>query len=425
MKNKKGFTLIELLAVIIILGILMIIAIPAVTSYISNSRKESYIKTAKEVIAGARNLVNSGKLNVFDTDVAYYIPISCIPTENGTESPYGKFDSAYVIATSTGDNYNYYWTSTDESQIGIKDIVAFDELEIENVESGIKKEDITTDRSVEYRKYVEIFNENCTSSEKKKSKDALENLSFGAEKGDYVTMTPTSTSFFISKDISKYTDDQTINPSNTTRWRVIKKNTDGTIEIVSVEGTESFNYGYYYQSYYNYIGFLNSMANSYQNSNYTIGARAMGYDGQTEYLDESTARVFRYHTPPEMHTTDNSYESYGWGDIGYKKDLELVSSALGDLFLEKADGTRSYDYTFIASRNMGFSKGTSVRQWYYQLRMISSGQLSALNSYVYCTNSCAYGTPGNRGRARPILTLKADLKPASGDGGKSTPYVLE
>ena len=58
MKNKKGFTLIELLAVIIILGILMIIAIPSVTKYISDSRKSSYVDTAKEIIAGARNAVN-------------------------------------------------------------------------------------------------------------------------------------------------------------------------------------------------------------------------------------------------------------------------------------------------------------------------------------------------------------------------------
>ena len=49
--NKRGFTLIELLAVIIILGILMIIAIPSVTSYINNSRKSAYIDTAKEIIS--------------------------------------------------------------------------------------------------------------------------------------------------------------------------------------------------------------------------------------------------------------------------------------------------------------------------------------------------------------------------------------
>ena len=38
--NKKGFTLIELLAVIVILGIIMVIAVPMVQEYILKSRKE-------------------------------------------------------------------------------------------------------------------------------------------------------------------------------------------------------------------------------------------------------------------------------------------------------------------------------------------------------------------------------------------------
>ena len=37
MNNKKGFTLIEALAVIIILGILIIIAVPSVTKYINST----------------------------------------------------------------------------------------------------------------------------------------------------------------------------------------------------------------------------------------------------------------------------------------------------------------------------------------------------------------------------------------------------
>ena len=106
--NKKGFTLIELLAVIIILGILMIIAIPSVTTYISNSRKSAYIDTAKNIISSARNLVNSGKYEMFNRDVTYYIPVSCLPSENGTRTPYGEFSIAYVVVTYDGEGYNYY-----------------------------------------------------------------------------------------------------------------------------------------------------------------------------------------------------------------------------------------------------------------------------------------------------------------------------
>ena len=57
--KENGFTLIELLAVIIILGILMIIAIPAVTEYISSSRKSAYITIASRYIDGVRNKVNA------------------------------------------------------------------------------------------------------------------------------------------------------------------------------------------------------------------------------------------------------------------------------------------------------------------------------------------------------------------------------
>ena len=38
LNNKKGFTLIELLAVIVILAILVMVAIPAVTKYLNSAR---------------------------------------------------------------------------------------------------------------------------------------------------------------------------------------------------------------------------------------------------------------------------------------------------------------------------------------------------------------------------------------------------
>ena len=118
-KKNKGFTLIELLAVIIILGVLMIIAIPSVTKYISSSRDSAYISTAREIVSGGMNLVNTGKLESFDRDITYYIPYSCISTENGATSPYGEWKDAYVVFTYDGTGYDYYWTSIDKANHGV------------------------------------------------------------------------------------------------------------------------------------------------------------------------------------------------------------------------------------------------------------------------------------------------------------------
>jgi hypothetical protein len=40
----------------------MLVAIPSVTNYINNSRKEGYINTARQIAKGAVNLVNSGNV---------------------------------------------------------------------------------------------------------------------------------------------------------------------------------------------------------------------------------------------------------------------------------------------------------------------------------------------------------------------------
>ena len=161
MKKKNGFTLIELLAVIIILGILMIIAIPSVTAYIQNSRKSAYVDTAKEIIAGARNFVNEGKLELFDTDTTYYIDSACIKTESGQKSPYGEFTDAYVIVTYDGKGYNYYWVSRDETGTGVKDITLLSNLDEDDIVSDIKAGEITPTVGVGGRSQIQIIGSNC------------------------------------------------------------------------------------------------------------------------------------------------------------------------------------------------------------------------------------------------------------------------
>ena len=52
--------------------------------------------------------------------------------------------------------------------------------------------------------------------------------------GDYVSMTPTATSYTPPSSITGYAGLQnTLNPSELNLWRVIKVNDDGTVEMVS------------------------------------------------------------------------------------------------------------------------------------------------------------------------------------------------
>ena len=164
-KKKKAFTLIELLAVIIILGILMIIAIPSVTSYINSSRKSAYVDTAKEIVAGARNFVNEGKLEMYDTGVTYYIKASCISTENGQKSPYGEFTESYVGVTYDGHGYNYYWVSNDTSGQGVREITPIDKLDIDKIETNINDAEIrekVEKIGIDERNKILILNDDCS-----------------------------------------------------------------------------------------------------------------------------------------------------------------------------------------------------------------------------------------------------------------------
>ena len=153
-KRKKGFTLIELLAVIIILGVLMIIAIPSVTTYISNSRKSSYSTTASDIVSGARTLVNEGKLDIFDRGRTYYIPYEMIPMESGASTPYGEFKKAYVVVTYNGDGFDYYWTSTDSANMAIY-LTYFNDLDADRVVSDV--EDIPTSIAICGKNEIAIF----------------------------------------------------------------------------------------------------------------------------------------------------------------------------------------------------------------------------------------------------------------------------
>ncbi|SOB93963.1 type IV pilus assembly protein PilA [Ureibacillus xyleni] len=63
-KNEKGLTLIELLAVVVILGIISAIAVPAIGNIIQNSRDKAILSEGVNILSAAKLAYTDGKCDV-------------------------------------------------------------------------------------------------------------------------------------------------------------------------------------------------------------------------------------------------------------------------------------------------------------------------------------------------------------------------
>jgi type IV pilus assembly protein PilA len=103
LKNQKGLTLIELLAVIVILGIIAAIAVPAIGNVIANSKEKAYYAEALNVISAAKIAQASGathdKITTTGT-TAWKAEKEALDTYVQVDT--GKFTYSEVEWTSTG-----------------------------------------------------------------------------------------------------------------------------------------------------------------------------------------------------------------------------------------------------------------------------------------------------------------------------------
>ncbi|MGG3469253.1 type II secretion system protein [Neobacillus pocheonensis] len=118
MKEQKGFTLIELLAVIVILGIIAAIAIPAISNVINKSDNKSNVQDAILIIDAAKMYVADSQPKTAET----YLTFNGIAAADGTEAkPFALKDyldrvkdNGFIVkvtytapTTTTGAKYSY------------------------------------------------------------------------------------------------------------------------------------------------------------------------------------------------------------------------------------------------------------------------------------------------------------------------------
>ena len=244
--------------------------------------------------------------------------------------------------------------------------------------------------------------------------------------GDYVQMTPTLTSYTIDRTYTGYTGSatQTINPSELNLWRVIQINSDGTIDMVSEYVSSTAVYFSGKVGYKNLVGYLNILASKYENSNYTVDSRQMGYNGQTEYLTDTDDTVDSSSKPYWYYTQTNSKESIGLGDILHTQDTKTVEYVLGT-FLANQVGTNSAAGYWLASRYYTGNNSSTSLNWQFSARVIPNDKDSDSYTHaLYYHNSDGFSSNSLSYHLRPIVTLKSDILILEGSGTSSAPWVL-
>ncbi len=127
--DRKGFTLIELLAVIVVLGVILLIAVPTVISTITDARKDSFLRSLDQYVDMVRTKAQTGTFKLqYDPAAATVVSLRVIDLDrtDGDEavSTFGApwvtqktSSSAYIVINNQGTagnpRFKYFYAAQD------------------------------------------------------------------------------------------------------------------------------------------------------------------------------------------------------------------------------------------------------------------------------------------------------------------------
>lgn len=121
LKNKKAFTLVELIATIVILGVIMIIAIPNVLNIIDKNKKDDFIEAAKLLVTEVEYKVKSDQ-NIElpkENNKGILVTLNYLKSNSFENCPYEYNYSlkSFVLVAMIDNKYEYFVHLTSDSVI--------------------------------------------------------------------------------------------------------------------------------------------------------------------------------------------------------------------------------------------------------------------------------------------------------------------
>ena len=408
MKNK-GFTLIELIAVILILGIIALIAIPAVANAIEDSKKKSAEVTALSYIKAIDDQnalyklqpdkftpINSGNVEDLEVNIK-----GDGPKEGTVTVINGKVTEATLCASGYNVTYNGV-SATVGNKCGEED------------DGTVKLKGLAK----------KVFKANTLIEDN----PTLTNTSSATNESGFYASTSTNSgnpTYYFRGNV----DNNNVRFAEQD-WKIIRINEDGTVRLIMNQGINNNTTYHYHEdksvafgTYYTYTdnpGHAQTALNTWYETNITN----KGYGNKV-----ATGAYFCEQAKVRPSTSFNNvgnasmdpYDSYvptfacvdddgnGKGKVSAPVGLITYDEAVYAGGKYSSSNTTFYLYTGNTTWTMSPGGRTYATVWYTGH---SSNSIGASNT---STNSYTF---------RPVINLKANVD-ATGDGTTQSPYIVE